>query len=177
MKSKLFEKRSLCVLFAIMALIFVSSVLLNILAVKPYIKADEFAENQTNSSKTSDGFVYRIITLETGEKCAFLSQYCGEGKELKIPEYIDGYPVKLIDSECLSNCDEIVSVEIPEGVLSLGDYVFAGCVSLEKVIIYSPTMEIGSHINIDSPLAIVAPDGSTAQQYASDNNIEFQLLK
>lgn len=182
-KSKLLGKRSLYGLSIIILLTIVFSVSINIFAVKPYINtknnaiSQEFSENQSEHKKSNGDFEYRIVHMETSEECAMLTKYKGKEKSIKVPSYIDGHPVKLIDSGCFSYCSEIVSIEIPESILSLGDFAFAGCVSLEKVTIHSPTMEIGAYINIDSPLVIIAPDDSKAQQYSADNNIKFYTLE
>ena len=37
------------------------------------------------------------------------------------------YPVTKVDSRTFYNCDLLVSVTLPNSVVEIGDYVFAGC--------------------------------------------------
>ena len=52
---------------------------------------------------------------------------------LKIPDTIQGYPVKYIKSYAFVNCSSITSLTIPETVLSIGSHAFNGCTSLKNV--------------------------------------------
>lgn len=64
-------------------------------------------------------------------------------EELVVPSTLGGCPVVGIGADSLSECDEIVSVVIPEGVRWIGDWAFDGCKGLEFVRLPSSLRSIG----------------------------------
>ena len=72
----------------------------------------------------------------------------------------------------------ISSVSVPEGVTSIGSWAFEGCRSLETIIIPNSVVSIHPHA-FDGcyNVAIQAPAGSYAEEYAKGNNsIKFEAL-
>ena len=67
-----------------------------------------------------------------------LDSYCGNGKELKIPE-----GVTVIGRSAFGDCSGITRVEIPQGVLSIGERAFNECVNLMEVMIPDSVTDIG----------------------------------
>lgn len=189
MKSKLFGKKSIIVLaFSFAALVAVSFII-NAFAVKPYITSetpidsDEIVDNvsdssETNRKKTDDGFFYAVFK-DDSEEYVLITKYVGNETHLKVPSSINGLTVKGIDNTCFAHCDKLLSIELPEEVEMISDFVFAGCKSLEKVIIHSDDVEIGQYINTDTPktFTFVAHKNSDAEKYATENNIKFEALK
>ena len=51
--------------------------------------------------------------------------------------------IKEIHSNAFNGCSSLTSIELPEGVTSMGDYVFYNCISLSSVVI--PTCWIGDY--------------------------------
>lgn len=51
----------------------------------------------------------------------------------KIPAELDGKPVTGLADSCFDGCSSLETVELPEGILSIGEYAFQGCVTLETV--------------------------------------------
>ena len=66
-----------------------------------------------------------------------------DGKELTVPEELDGYKVKSIAKEAFRGCASLVSAEICGGIESIGAEAFAGCEGLMRVKISDTVSEIG----------------------------------
>ena len=54
---------------------------------------------------------------------------------IDIPAEINGLPVKELKEYLFSNCDKLVSVNIPSSINVIGNYVFVECSSLKKVAV------------------------------------------
>ena len=150
------------------------------------------------SSATSDTYSYYIQDDGT----VSIDGYEGEGGRVVIPSTLNGRKVTRIGSEYYGsafNSSLITSVEIPYGVKTIGynafgycenldtviipksvsyidDYAFTGCESLQIVKIYNPYCAIESSAFGYSPsqyLTIYADKDSTAQKFASRNDIKF----
>lgn len=71
-------------------------------------------------------------------------------------------------------CQALKEIVIPQSVKKIGYYALENCLSLNKVTIYSPDVELDSSIfNGDLVVKIYGLTGSTAQEYATKNNISF----
>ncbi|HPY85676.1 MAG TPA: leucine-rich repeat protein [Ruminococcus flavefaciens] len=110
--------------------------------------------------ETEDGFVY----YKTGEEIMIVD-YKGEGGDIVIPEYIDGYPVtdiilidfsnsnarpitfpgtiKEIDSYLITGISTLEEVTIGEGTECIGSMFCTGCENLRKVTLPDSLKEIG----------------------------------
>ncbi len=121
--------------------------------------------------ETEDGFVY----YKTGEEIMIVD-YKGEGGDIVIPEYIDGYPVtdiilidfsnsnarsitfpgtiKEIDSYLITGISTLEEVTIGEGTECIGSMFCTGCENLRKVTLPDSLKEIGdsflSHTAVES---------------------------
>ncbi len=80
--------------------------------------------------KTDGGILY---TVENGE--VVIQGFDGSGSVMKIPEKIDGLPVTRIAAQTCRGDAVITEVRIPESVTSIGEYAFAECPNLTKVVI------------------------------------------
>lgn len=104
-----------------------------------------YSDLQTSSD---DGSNYYVVT-----------DFSGDFKEshLEIPDFYNGYPVKIIgekafenceiksiklgkslveiQSNAFKNCKNLIEIVIPDNVVTLGQYVFIGCTSLVSVTI------------------------------------------
>ena len=124
---------------------------------------------------------------------------CNNLKDVKIPN-----SVTVIGDKAFSNCGNIEKIEIPEGVTSIGmmafynlyklknieipssttkidDNAFSACHGLKSILIPSNVMFIGEEIIHKSTLAfpnaiIICQEGTIAQTYAENNNIEYISL-
>lgn len=66
---------------------------------------------------------------------ATITNYEGWHRSLKIPTTLKGYPVVRIGSCAFERCEDLISVQLPEGLQSIGRNAFSKCYDLEKVII------------------------------------------
>lgn len=123
--------------------------------------------------------------------------FCSTGlKTIEIPEgittlnedlfsYSEIESVKLpksltkIEGYVFSDCNSLKVVEIPENVISMGEQVFLESKKIEKVIIYSKNIAIGSEIFMDAnpDVVLYGYKGSTVETYAKENSIKFESLQ
>ena len=110
-------------------------------------------------------YLYRVITLDSGEKAAAVALYNGTAKKVKIPAAMGGYPVVCLEEYAFFGNYDIQSVEIPEGVTELqtcvfesssvtqvtlpqslkiiGDYAFYDCQGLQELVLPKNLESIG----------------------------------
>ena len=62
---------------------------------------------------------------------------------LKIPSELDGLAIRKLGLDCFIRCDELESVEISEGICSIGEGAFFGCRKLSSVSIPASLRHIG----------------------------------
>ncbi len=91
--------------------------------------------------------------------------------ELKIPKTVESL------GEYNFSGSDITSVELEDGVKSIGYRTFGGCKSLEKIVIPKSVSSIGNFSLNGSPnVTIYGYVGSTAETYAKKYNIPFVAL-
>lgn len=98
-----------------------------------------------------------------------ITDYIGNDTELEIPAAINGYPVTAIADNAFSNCTDLRTVIIPDTVESIGANSFAYCTS---ITIYNSDCVINGTIGA-SDVVITAYKNSTAEAYATENNLTF----
>ena len=88
-----------------------------------------------------------------------------------------------IGDMAFNNCSKLKSLVIPSGVKSIGKYAFEYCYKLSKVTILSVGTSFGEHVfdqhNYDEypPVILYCYPGSTTEQYAKDNGIEYKYIE
>lgn len=123
---------------------------------------------------------YRYALLDDGSAAVY--RYLGEETDVVIPDTLDGHPVTRIGYQAFScfegfssfpvptypwestkACRRMTSVTIPDGVVSIGDYAFMECVSLERVSFPGTLLTIGegAFCSCDSLKSIYLPDSLT----------------
>lgn len=85
--------------------------------------------------------------------------------------------VNSIGNYAFSGCNSLRIINIPTGVTSIGVNTFKDCSALTKATIPAEVTSIASGAFSNCPkLVIYGYKNSTAQSYASDNNIQFSLI-
>ena len=93
---------------------------------------------------------YTYVLLEDGG--ARITAYDGMDAELTVPDELDGHPVREIGEEAFKQCNSLTTVALPEGLTSIGDYVFDDC---------------------PETLTLTVSRDSYALQYAIDNGLTY----
>lgn len=93
------------------------------------------------SAGEADGFLYEIVDGDM--KTVAIAQMANkDATTAVIPATIEGLPVTVIKDFAFSNCPNLQSVTIPEGVISIGKGAFNQCGSLQSVTIPSSVTSI-----------------------------------
>lgn len=86
--------------------------------------------------------------------------------------------LETIEPSAFSNCPSLTYINIPESVTSIGNWAFSRCINLKRVIVNNPNCSIGQSAFSNSlGSLIVAPEGSTAQDYAKSYYRTFKPLE
>ena len=82
-----------------------------------------------------------------------------------------------IGNYAFAGCIGLVDIEIPESVMSIGNNAFAGCTGLESITLSETVVSIGKNAFKDcSNLTIHAWRDSYAAAYAENNNIAIKYI-
>ena len=71
-----------------------------------------------------------------------------EGKKMpfhRIPETINGLPVKIIASGAFHDRSELTAISLPDGIEMIGDYAFSKCDNLKEIRLPKALTYIGEH--------------------------------
>ena len=79
--------------------------------------------------KNFKNFKYEITTNEE----VIIIGYVGTKNVVDVPSKIEGKPVTRIDDYAFYECTSLISVTIPDSVVSIGDEAFAGCSKLKYI--------------------------------------------
>ncbi len=95
------------------------------------ITTTEITTANTTVSKTTGVFTYQI----TGYEVSIISCDTTAYGDIVVPETIENLPVKRIEDNAFENCQNIISIIIPDCVIYLGSEAFYNCSSLSKIVI------------------------------------------
>ena len=91
---------------------------------------DIFALQKDNTN--DDMFVFSLS--ETGYELTRVNyDYAFSTETIKIPSEYNGLPVTIIGDSAFMDCSSIISVEIPDSVISIGENAFSDCSSLTSI--------------------------------------------
>ena len=109
--------------------------------------------------------------------------------DIEIPAEIDGYTVTAIGYRAFHLREEMTSISLPEGLVTIEDEAFAGCESLKSIVIPRSVEEIGScalgydfiamQITVGSKYSDFTIYGyydTAAEIYANENGFTFIAL-
>ena len=82
---------------------------------------------------------YQILEDNSAE----IISYFGKEPQVSIPDSLDGHPVSIIGPEAFKGNYELLSVELPEGIVEIGDSAFDNCYELKEVELSDGLKSIG----------------------------------
>ena len=83
---------------------------------------------------------YQILEDNSAE----IISYFGKEPQVSIPDSLDGHPVSIIGPEAFKGNYELLSVELPEGIVEIGDSAFDNCYELKEVELSDGLKSIGN---------------------------------
>ena len=120
-------------LFVIAAAVLTAAVPMSVYAEAPADPPAEQAEEQAPSeTRVEDMFTYTVNVAGRAEITDFTASDTYTG-DLVIPSQLDGHEVGYIDNAAFMNAKGIKTITIPATVTDMGNSVFFGCESLEKI--------------------------------------------
>lgn len=104
-----------------------------------YVSPFDSRDTLTASAATSGYYTYEVSNGEatiTGVKKSISGN-------ITIPSMLGGYPVKSIANLAFSHCTSLISITIPDSVISIDDEAFSWCDSLKSVTMGNSVTSIG----------------------------------
>ena len=80
--------------------------------------------------------------------------------------------VTSIESSVFYDCSSLTSVDLPEGVTSIGSDAFSGCYHLNELVVLRNVTNIGSYA-FNSGTTLWCYQNSYAEFYAKDNGFSY----
>ena len=93
-----------------------------------------------------------MLNYEIVNETVIITGATADEEIVSIPSTLIGYPVVEIKDEAFLKNEHIKSVTIPGSVLVIGEYAFASCKSLSRVVIAEGLKEIKDYAFISAPL-------------------------
>jgi len=117
-----------------------------------------------------------FVTQTNDDGSLTITDYTGKETAIVVPAVISGQPVTAISAMAFASAPELVSVTLPEGLVTIGDFCFLGSRTLETLVIPASVQQIGSGVGMYCPLlTCVVVEGSAAHEYAQSNGVPFVL--
>lgn len=103
------------------------------------------------------------FTVEDGVLHFDSRKYTGPST-LIIPTTVDGQTVTSLSAGCFQDCDDLISIELPDTLTSISSYSFSGCESLRGIKLPEGVKKIGNRAFANCPAleAIYVPQSVTA---------------
>ncbi len=107
------------------------------------------------------GFKYTINSNKVT-----ITGYIGESTIVTVPQYIEGCVVTSIGNSAFNNTG-LTEVEIPSSVTSIGDYAFANCEELTKIVLNDGLKSLGQSFIANTGITeLTIPKTVTEAKYA-----------
>ena len=99
-----------------------------------------FSDERTCVDEQGTTWTYVVVDASFARVCA-----CDTACEsLVVPDELDGFPVREIDAEALSNLEVPREIVCANGVESIGPYAFRGCANLRRLVLPAETPSFSS---------------------------------
>ena len=116
---------------------------------------------------------YCLVDDALYNKALTILYFCPRNKEsVEIPE-----GVKTIGSSAFKNCKQLTEIILPTSVSSLSYYCFENCVSLEQLTIMNPECYLNYYSGIPTQTVIYGYPGSSAASYAGEHGNVFVAIE
>lgn len=128
------------------------------------------ATTEKPKKKTTEDGLYNYGYDENGNIRLLDFNMRGQQGEIVIPSEIEGKPVVYIGNACFLEIYGITSAVIPKTVTSVGESIFYGCTSLEKITVeegnpYFTATEDGVLMGDNNKFLVCYPPGRKAESY------------
>lgn len=142
----------------------------------PYITSVNIGDSVTNISSWAFAECYNLTSVDIVGNVTSIGDHafyqCSGLTSVDICKR-----VRSIGAEAFAGCDSLTSVNIPDSVTKIDMGAFYYCTSLTSVTIPKTVTTIGTYaFRYCSLLTIYGYTGSSAETYASDNDIPFVAL-
>lgn len=109
------------------------------------------------SRDATDESSFEIMTVGNG---VIITAYTGSATKVVVPEYISAKPVTSVSYMSFYGNENIVSIDLPDSLMEIGDYAFAKCAALESVRFGNKLTKIGkgAFLECSSLEKIALPD-------------------
>lgn len=114
---------------------------------------------ETTVLTTNEGLEYKVYDGSSIE----ITKYTGNESNVIIPETIDGIKITRIGYQAFNECENLVSISIPDSVTEIGSFAFCNCINLSDIIIPDNVFELGgcTFYKCKSLTSINIPDSVT----------------
>lgn len=102
----------------------------------------------TAKASTEEDFSYTILTDDEGNKYVEITDYIGDDIEVRIPNEIEGYPVKSIGEKAFYLYSGYYGqgvIYMPDSITNIGDRAFEKCSNLIKIVLSNNLETIGDY--------------------------------
>lgn len=140
-----------------------------ILGITTVLSLSAYADDEDGYYVSGD-FEYTVLDDGTVE----ITSYMGDAAEVAIPSEIDGYIVTNLSYSIFSYCPNLISVEIPDSVIT-ADNLFYNCENLKRISIGSGLSNLSSFGELNSLEEITV--SADNQNFSSLNGVLFNKDK
>lgn len=118
-------------------------------AIAQTITAVTYYKGSTIKAKTSEGVEMSFTVIDPDAKTCKVAYNCinaNTAGKITIPSYVEGFKTIELDFSAFEDCKNIISIEIPYTVETIGNYAFEDCESLESISISSNVTTLGKWV-------------------------------
>ncbi|MCR5653220.1 MAG: leucine-rich repeat protein, partial [Ruminococcus sp.] len=143
------------------------------IVVQPSSRAWNYAKTNGHTYKEKNSYFFKKLSENELEIVAFIGEPEAPARSLYIPSDLDGKAFTKIAPYAFAYNQRIKSVDIPNGVESIGNYAFGGCSKIESIVVPASvtTIEGQPFYGCSSNLRLFVKDPSKAYDWANSNRI------
>lgn len=151
----------------------------------PNLTLKVFENSKAHSYAVENGFPFELCIpaepehsdfayMENGDGSLSITDYTGEETAVVVPSVISGKPVTALSAMAFTSTGSYVTVTLPDGLESIGDFCFLGNQKIELLVVPASVTQIGTGVGLYCPkLSLAVEKNSFAHEYAVTNDIPF----